>query len=236
MTVLNKARMLARRAGIEIRRWPEGEVGLDRVRLLRHHGIETVLDVGANDGGYARPLREFGYTGRIVSFEPLAAPRSRLLARGTDPNWIVESYGLADFDGEIEIHIAGNNELSSSALPMLAAHSAAAPDANYVGVEKCSVHRLDSIWDEAAKGPTFLKMDVQGFERAVLDGAAGVIDQVVGVQIEVSFIPLYEGGMLWDEALRRLGDAGFTVMRIDPGFRDASTGRVFQSDAILFRQ
>ena len=40
------------------------------VRLLNHHQITTVLDVGAHRGEFARALRREGYRGAIHSFEP----------------------------------------------------------------------------------------------------------------------------------------------------------------------
>ena len=42
-----------------------------RIRLFAHHGINLVLDVGANTGGYALELRRTGYRGRIAVFELL---------------------------------------------------------------------------------------------------------------------------------------------------------------------
>ena len=59
-------------------------VGLQKIHhpsfvdFIRHEEIRTVFDVGANVGHYGVELREGGFDGRIVSFEPIAAPFAKL--------------------------------------------------------------------------------------------------------------------------------------------------------------
>ncbi|MGN6161287.1 MAG: FkbM family methyltransferase, partial [Marmoricola sp.] len=58
-------------------------------RTLRAHGIETVLDVGANVGQYSALLRSAGYPGRIISVEPLADAFAQLSRRArNDRAWV----------------------------------------------------------------------------------------------------------------------------------------------------
>lgn len=60
------------------------------VRILDHHGIDVVLDVGANVGQYAARLRQGGWSGRIVSFEPLPDAHATLeAAAAPDALWEV---------------------------------------------------------------------------------------------------------------------------------------------------
>ncbi len=82
-----------------------------------------------NIGQYAKLLREFGYSGRIVSFEPLSSAYSQLKAVSKkDPLWeIAPQAAIGNQEGEIIINIAGNS-YSSSALPMLDAHLESAPE------------------------------------------------------------------------------------------------------------
>lgn len=44
------------------------------VGLLERYQIETVLDVGANEGQFGAALRHSGYHGRLISFEPASPP------------------------------------------------------------------------------------------------------------------------------------------------------------------
>ncbi len=119
---------------------------------------------------------------------------------------------------------------------MLERHRGAAPQATYIQQQTIVVARLDDelpLYDLSPEYP-FLKMDVQGFEREVLQGASRTINSLVGIQIEVSFAPLYEGGMMYDEALITLRDAGFIPVGIEPGFRDKD-GVLLQADVVMVR-
>lgn len=224
-------RQLARR-GLVVRRHPAAR----RQRLLVDRGVDLVLDVGAARGGYATELREFGYTGRIVSFEPLAAAHADLVrAAASDPRWETRHTALGDTTGRQEIHVASNSD-SSSLLPMADQHRASSPDIQMVGTETIEVSRLDDVAADVlgeARTP-FLKIDTQGFERAVLEGAETTVPRLVGLQLELSFVTLYEGGMLANEAISWAYDHGFVLVGLDQGFTDPG-GAVLQADGVFLR-
>ena len=58
--------------GIIIKRYPEMDIKR-RMKLISLKEIDLIIDVGANIGQYATLIREYGYKGRISSFEPLLA-------------------------------------------------------------------------------------------------------------------------------------------------------------------
>jgi hypothetical protein len=78
-------------------------------------------------------------------------------------------------------------------------------------------------------------MDVQGYERAVIEGASLVIDRLVGIQMEMSLEPLYQEQMLYQEALQLMEDHGFVLWSIEPGFSHPSSGRLLQMDGLFMR-
>ncbi len=84
---------------------------------------------------------------------------------------------------------------------------------------------------------TFLKIDVQGFEKQVIAGSQSTLnDGCVGMQLELSIVPLYEGGMLIREALDLAYSMGFTLTGLLPGFTDVRDGQLLQADGIFFRE
>lgn len=225
------ARFLARRS-LVLQRNP----AVRRQALLREFGVDLVLDVGAARGGYAGDLRAFGYTGRIISFEPLAAAFADLETTcAGDPSWTAVNVALGATSGRATINVASNSD-SSSLLEMASAHRDAAPAIDITAQEEIEVARLDDLAPTLlppSRAP-YLKLDTQGFERQVLDGGAATVAECVGLQLELSFVPLYEGGMLVDEAISHAYDLGFTLMGIERGF-GSSTGQTLQADGVFFR-
>lgn len=220
------------RRGFELRRHPAAR----RQRLLESRGVDLVIDVGASTGGYGTSLRSFGYGGAIVSFEPLGEAYASLASTvSTDPLWEARHLALGAEPGEVTMNIASNST-SSSILPMLDTHIDAAPQVRYVGRETVAVSRLDDeVADRvAAADRPFLKIDTQGFEREVLAGGADTVDAVVGLQLELSFVPLYEGGMLVDEAVSWAYDRGFHLIGIEQGYA-APSGEILQIDGVFAR-
>jgi FkbM family methyltransferase len=209
------------------------------VRQLLAQRIDLVFDVGANTGQFVGKLREAGFSGRIVSFEPSTVAHSALIkhAQG-DSNWIIAPrMALGDQEGSIPLNLAGNS-VSSSILAMLPSHGSAAPESRYIGSETADLRKLDSISTQFATRAEriFLKLDVQGFEYKVLQGAEQFLRQVCGIQIELSLVPLYDGEHLFHPMLCELEDRGFDLWCVIPSFVEPSTGRFLQVDAIFFRK
>lgn len=208
------------------------------VRMFLQHEISVVLDVGANEGQYAQRLRENGFNGRIVSFEPLIGPHQKLCSLAApDPLWIVpRAAAIGKEEGYINIHVS-RNTACSSVLPILDRCIDVAPDAAYVSTETVAMTTLDKINSHFIdpNDRVFLKIDVQGFERQVLEGARQLLPSIIGIQIEASLVPLYGGETCFSEHLEYLTHAGFDFWSVIPGLVDKSSGRMLQVDGIFFR-
>jgi FkbM family methyltransferase len=239
MSLKQLIRTSLRRVGLDVRRHrPASSEDAAFVAMLATHGVNLLLDVGANIGQFGRHVRASGYRGRIVSFEPLSSAHEQLRAAARkDPHWqVAEQMAIGEEDAEIELHIAGNS-VSSSLLSMLPAHADAAPASVYVGSEKVRVRRLD----DAAAGyigrddVTFLKIDTQGYEDKVLRGAPAMLERATGLQLELSLAPMYAGARGYEDMMAELKAAGFELWAISPAFIDPRTGRMLQVDATFFR-
>ena len=209
-------------------------------KLLHYYNVDCVIDVGANDGGFALAIRRQGYTGQIVSFEPILDTYVKLEKKSArDDTWTACRYALGNTRGEITINISANGAASSSILPMLDACTDAAPMAHYIGEEIVPLERLEDLLPSLRIKPAsriFLKIDAQGYEGPILDGAARLFENgaIIGMQLELSLVPLYAGAITYDEGLARAARLGMTLMRLDPEFDDPRTGQALQVDAVFF--
>ncbi len=212
--------------------------GNARTRLLRSYNIDLVLDIGANKGQYSWSLKKNGYRGRIVSFEPLPDAFERLCQnRWGFPSWQAEPFALGAEEGTAVLNIAGNSQ-SSSLQGMHPTHVAAAPESAYIGHCEVQVRRLDSVFDLYYRpgDRCYMKMDVQGHEHRVLEGATGCLDSIIAVESELSMVPLYEGQTLWHEAIESMQALGFELASITPTFRDRNTCVMLQADGVFIRK
>ena len=101
--------------GYEVRQYvPLRSFTAAREELLCTRGVSVVLDVGANSGQYGAMLRALGFTGRLVSLEPVADAYAELERRaGADGAWDAVRVAASDVDGEITLNVTGDSRSSS---------------------------------------------------------------------------------------------------------------------------
>lgn len=208
------------------------------MRYLSQRPLSIALDVGANRGQYARELRRGGFAGRIISFEPLPGPFAVLeSAARQDPGWEARQVAIGAESGAATFHVAGNVD-SSSLLPMLPRHVEGAPLSAVSATVSVPVVRLDELLPELIEPEDrlLLKMDVQGYEQQVLEGAGTAVEQVEAIECELSFVALYEGQTLAPTMFELLSDLGFEIAWLEPGFTDEATEQLLQADGLFLRR
>lgn len=228
-----------KRIGVDVKRMlPASNFGLQVARIVVDGGYDLVFDIGANNGQFAHELREFGYRGRIVSFEPLSAAHRRLSrAAARDPMWqVAPRAALGAAKSATTINVSGL-PASSSLLTMKRSHENAAPGSASVGQENVDVVALDDVASEWLEGTrrVFLKIDTQGFELEVLKGAVKTLPRIEGALLELSLVELYDGQPLWTEVIEWLGQHNFELVGLNQGFMDPTTYHTLQVDGIFKR-
>jgi FkbM family methyltransferase len=187
----------------------------DLVDFIDDRGIDVVIDVGANIGQFGRSLRESGYRGRIVSYEPIASAFQALskAARG-DSKWEVHNCGLGATKGVARLNVS---ELSVFSSILDSTKVASLHDKRIAvdHVEEIEIRTLDEV-AAGIQGKILLKVDTQGYERQVIEGGRQTLPRLAGIMLELPIIHAYEGVWQFHEAIKFLDDAGFVPAQITP--------------------
>jgi FkbM family methyltransferase len=236
---MTPAQRLARRLGYDLTpRRKAKSPNAQLTAVLAHFRITCVLDVGANVGQYGAMLRDWGYRGRIVSFEPQASAHAALERRAAaDAAWqVAPPMALGRRAGQIELQVSAEPDMSSI-LPQSALLRRVSPSSAVVRRETVPLRRLDALAGSYL-GPderVFLKVDAQGYEAEVLAGAGPLLERLAGIQLELSLVPLYEGERAFRAMLDDLAALGFEPYLFLPGYFERKLARQLQVDGVFMR-
>lgn len=193
----------------------------------------SVVDVGANAGQFALLTRIVQPQAAIHSFEPMrevAATWEAVMA-GEDRARL-HRCALGRAAGEAQIHVSARADSSSLLAP--ARQAELFPGTHAVGREAVRVARLsDEIAPDALRGPALLKIDVQGYEGAVLEGCADMLDRFEWIYCEASFEELYAGQPLAHEIVAWLAARGFALTGVQTDAALSRAGRAVQADFLF---
>jgi FkbM family methyltransferase len=213
------------------------------VQLFQLLNIDCVLDVGANVGQYHEFLRVYmRYAGEVVSFEPVREMYEELeRQRRADPLWSVHNLALGDENTSAKINVLTERTLSSLLAPneerlRQMGYEKFLRETELERTEDVTVRRLDGIHEEVVPpgARVFLKSDTQGYDMAVIRGAAGCLERISGLQIEMPIREVYAGSASYLECVAELMDLGYAMTGIFPVQRD-STLRLINVDCVLIR-
>lgn len=215
---------------------------LRTAKLLNHYGVTKVLDIGANTGQFAESLIDFGYKGKIISFEPVKSAYDILCSRAKKySNWEVASRrAIGNYDGEVNINVSDDTQFSSikSIKEEFLQNTGAA---KVITQELVQISKVDSLKGEFYNDDeiVFLKIDTQGFEKEVIEGATELIKTVKGIKIEIPLVndlEIYEN-VDWD--IKYYFDLfyslGFKPVSIDALGANRQTGFVNEVDCVFMR-
>jgi FkbM family methyltransferase len=190
--------------------------------ILEKKQINCVFDVGAFNGHYGRFLREkVGFEGTILSFEPLPGPYGILAdSAQNDPNWHVFPWAMGNERGKFEMNVMRKLWFSSLLKPSAETPAAYAPQNTEVDRITVTVETIAAHYDEFAqkygfKRP-FLKMDTQGYDLKVVEGAGSKLEHFQGLQSELALVHCYEGMPDWRDAIAVYEKAGFAISAFSP--------------------
>ena len=193
------------------------------LELLPPFSPIRIIDVGAMDIGedVHAPLVRAGIA-TVLGFECVQAECDRLNAkkRGTH-TYLPHAIG----DGRERVFHECNFPMTSSLYePNTALLSKFQNLENLTRVVKkgrLPTRRLDDLPDAA--GADFLKLDVQGAEVDVMNGAENVLADTVVIHTEVEFVPMYKDQPLFAEVDQRLRKSGYIFHKFA-----GIAGRTFQ--------
>ncbi len=192
--------VLCRRADIGVLHEQFG-VGVYDVATASATRLETIVDLGANIGLATVALAGKHPAARFVCVEPVAANRS-LLEANLSRNRI-----RADVFAVAIVGQSGRYRLEAGQVPGMA-RVAAANAGEIEGVT------LGELLDRArVQTVDFLKIDIEGAERQLFEGAASW-----GPRVRTLVAELHDG-LSPEEATRLLRPAGFEQLFLGPGLR-----------------
>ena len=183
--------------------------------FMASRGIDIVLDVGANIGQFGAYLRRGGYAGEIISFEPSAADYAVLAAAvARDGRWTAHNFALGAVAGRMMLNIS-TYTVFNSLLDITQAADRFDGRSAPIRREEVDVKLLDGVVAAACRGHSvMLKVDTQGFERQVLDGAPSTLAMASGVLLELPIVHLYQDTWSLSQAVDYMAAAGFEIAQL----------------------
>ncbi len=225
-------------AGYELSPLPPQSERLDvhLKTLFERLNINCVFDVGANRGQYGRFLRELGFEGRIISFEPVTTDFEILADQASiDSDWQAHQIALGERESERFINVTSDSLFNSFLNPNEFIKN---QGLRVTQQEKVKIQPLDKLFHNFLEGlnqpQPYLKLDTQGFDFEVLDGTIGVLDRIVALQIELSVKPVYEKTPYYLDSIVKLEELGFEVTGFFPIARDNAL-RVVEFDCVMVK-
>jgi len=210
---------------------------INELKWLQKKNIKTIIDIGANQGQFSEKMRILFPQSKIISFEPLNEAYQILKKNFlNDQNYEIYNIALGSTKGVAEIE---KNEYSpsSSLLEMNNVHKNNFNFAINTEKEKINIDLLDNIIKPSAIiRPALMKIDVQGFEDKVINGATNILRNIDIIICEMSYLELYKNQILFDKLYETFISMGFSYHGNLEQLHSPIDNEILQGDAIFIKK
>ena len=182
---------------------------LKSINVLPHNGLVTLYDIGAA-GGIEPRWKAFTPHLNYVGFEPDERSSKDLLNKTSSQchSYNILQHAVWDSKTELELNLCASPGASSVYSPNIEflKNFPQVERFDVVGTETVSVVPMDGL---DLTNPDFIKLDIQGGELNALEGADKLLNDVLGLEIEVEFVELYTNQPLFGNVCEFLSKKGF---------------------------
>jgi FkbM family methyltransferase len=195
---------------------------------LRQRGYspKVIYDIGAADGAWARLALGVFPNARVVCFEPLAERLEDLKQLEFEYRGQVRFLNVGVGDADVELQMGVSEGLFDSSFAYNASKSRTLP-----------VRTLETLLrTERLELPSFVKIDVQGFEKRVIDGGPVVFSYADMVLMECQFFPFCEDMRTLDQTIAYMSSKGFIPYEFVDLLRRPLDGAMGQCDILFIKR
>ena len=195
---------------------------------LRQRGYspKVIYDIGAADGAWARFVLGMFPDAHMVCFEPLAERVATLKQLESESKGRVRFLNVGVGDADVELQIGITEGLFDSSFAYGASTS-----------RTVIVRTLETLLrTERLELPSFVKIDVQGFEKRVIDGGPSVFSYADMVLMECQFLPFCKDTRTLDQTIAHMSSLGFIPYEFVDLLRRPLDGAMGQCDILFIRR
>jgi len=203
---------------------------------LRSYGFNSIIDIGANEGQFSIKARTLFPKASIYAFEPIKSIYDQLIKNfAHDKKFTAYDVALGEQKGVIEF-FENESSASSSALEMEKTHADHFDFTKNVKAISVNVEKLDDVFaNQKINGPLLIKLDVQGYEKIVINGGMNTIRKAEMIITELSFTELYKNQVLFDEMYHLLKSLGFKYVGNIEQLHSPIDNSILQADGIFIK-
>lgn len=240
--MLNKITVLVRNPGVlkALLTWPKFSFASYMINFrLKNSNVEpkTIVDVGANVGQFAVAASKFFNQSMIISIEPdpMVSKELQKNLRG-HLNFEVITCAVGNTIGKVKFYKNQDSQVSSI-LEIGGMRKSLFPESRVTDEVDIPINTLDALFDNRnIESPILVKLDVQGAELMVIDGARDFLNKVKWLVIEIAFVDLYKGEPSFEKICKMLDLHGFEFIK-PLNFHASPSGlEIIEMDAFFQRR
>ncbi|WP_428658478.1 FkbM family methyltransferase [Runella sp.] len=197
--------------------------------------FNSILDIGANHGQFLFAARTRFPNAVIHSFEPLPELFDNLQKKTAGLEGIyINNTALSNVEEEIAFYESEYSHISS-ALKVSDNNTNPKYKESKTKEIKVACTTLNTyVGSISLKRPTLLKIDAQGLEKTILEGANKVLGKIDYIVLELAFEKLYDSQPIFEEIHDLLSKQGFALVA-PMDFHTGSDNKIIEMDALYKR-